>query len=227
MKKTYLIGAGLGLLLYLFALSACNTTRIVKPLAQKEIAVGLDFGGPIIDFQALKIPVPFTTITGAYGIDSSLTVYGALHLTSAVFGTIQWDIGVLKGLLKPQKGYVPGISIGASTQMMVDVFEGNFRLYPVVDVNFYWKYLKKKEHYFYFNYGSWFDFWQKAHQQPNVKVYYPSFSVGHTFENKKMRYTIEAKYMDPGSSNLGNPVHFNGIGGQGSWGAYISIFRKF
>ena len=65
MKKTYYILVGLGLVLYLFALSACNTTRIVKPLAQKEIAVGLDFGGPIIDFQALKIPVPFTSITGA------------------------------------------------------------------------------------------------------------------------------------------------------------------
>lgn len=215
------------LTLYLLGTSACNSTRIVKPLAKKQIAVGLDFGGPIIDFQSLKIPVPFTSVTTAYGVDSTLTVFGSAYITSAIFGTIQWDMGVLKEVLKPQKGYIPGISLSASTQMMVDVFEGNFRMYPVIDANFYWKYLKKQEHYFYFNFGSWFDFWQKAHNQPNTKMYYPSFSLGHTFENKKMRYTLEAKYIDPASSNLGTPVHFNGSGGQGSWGAYISIYRKF
>jgi hypothetical protein len=51
--------------------------------------------------------------------------------------------------------------------------------------------------------------------------------LGHTFENKKMRYTIEGKYITPGLANGGTPVKFNGIDGHGAWGVYLSIFRKF
>ena len=212
---------------YLLGTTACNTTRIVKPLAKKEVAVGIDVGGPIIDLFDTKIPVPFSSITAAYGIDSTLTAFAGVHITSAVFGTIHWDLGVVGEIIHPQKGYIPGLSIGPSVQMMTDVFQGNFRLYPVVDVNLYWQYLPKHQHYFYLNWGSWFDFWQRAHGQPNTKIYYPSFSLGHTFENKKMRYTLEAKYMAPGEQSGGTPVVFNGVAGQGAWGVYISIFRKF
>ncbi|BDS11341.1 hypothetical protein [Aureispira anguillae] len=215
------------LVAYLWTMSACNTTRIVKPLAKKELAVGVDLGGPIIDFSTAKIPVPFSSLTFGYGIDSNVTVFGAAHITSAIFGTIQWDMGVVGEVLHPQKGYIPGLSIGASSQMMVDVFKGNFRMYPVLDVNLYWEYLPKHQHYFYFNWGSWFDLWERAHGQVNTNLYYPSFSLGHTFENKKMRYTIEGKYIAPTISNMGTPLHFNGIDGRGSWGVYVSIYRKF
>lgn len=212
---------------YLVLFSACNATRFVKPLAQKEVAVGLDLGGPIVNFGSLTLPVPLSSVTAGYGIDSTFTAFGAFHITSAVFGTIQWDLGVLKEIVRPSKGYIPGLSLGASTQMSVDVFEGAFRLYPVIDINLYWQYLPKHKHYFYFNWGSWFDFWQRAHAQPNTNIYYPSFSIGHTFDTKKMRYTIEGKYMAPNHESGGAPVTFNGIGGQGAWGVYLSIYRKF
>lgn len=215
------------LVCYLWGMTACNSTRIVKPLDKKEWAIGLDAGGPIIDFSSAKIPVPFSAINLGYGVDSTCTIFGSAYLTSAVFGTIQWDLGVLAEIVRPNKGYIPGFSIGTSSQMMVDVFKGNFRLYPVVDLNLYWQYLPKFEHYFYVNWGSWFDFWQRAHGQVNTNIYHPSFSLGHTFENKKMRYTIEGKYIAPTISNMGTPLQFNGIDGKGSWGLYISIHRKF
>jgi hypothetical protein len=213
--------------IYVLGTSACNSTRFVKPLAKKEVAIGLDFGGPIIDFQDAKIPVPFSSITVGYGVDSTFTAFGSVYLTSAVFGTIQWDLGVLKELVRPKKGYIPGLSIAPSVQMMVDVFDGNFRAYPVIDINLYWQYIPKFKNYFYFNWGSWFDFWQRAQGQPNPNIYYPSFSVGHTFENKKMRYTLEGKYIAPFTSNQGTPVQFNGTDGKGTWGFYFSIYRKF
>lgn len=215
------------ILLYLITFTACNSTRIVKPLAKKEVAVGLDLGGPFIDFKDAKIPIPFSSITAAYGIDSTFTAFASVYITSAVFGTIQWDMGVLKQIARPSKGYIPGFSVGTNMQMMVDAYSGNFRLYPIVDLNLYWKYLPKHQHYFYLNWGSWFDFWQRAHGQVNTNIYYPSFSAGHTFENKKMRYTLEAKYIAPNIGNGGTPVHFNGSGGQGAWGVYFSIYRKF
>lgn len=226
-NKTSIHIIKLAVIIFTISFMSCNTTRIVKPLKTKEFTVGLDFGGPLIDFSSLVIPVPFSSATVGYGIDTSMTVFGSFQITSAVFGTIHWDIGLLREVYKSKKAYLPSISLAASTQMMVDVFEANFRLYPVIDANFYWHYWKGKQHYFYFNWSSWFDFWTKAHNQPKNRAYYPSFALGHTFENKKMRYTIEAKYIDPFSSNQGVPVQFNGIGGMGSWGVYLSIFRKF
>lgn len=212
---------------YLLGTTSCNSTRIVRPLAKKEVAVGIDFGGPIIDFKSLKIPVPFSSVTAAYGIDSTFTAFGSVYITSAIFGTVHWDMGVVKEILKPQKGYIPGLSVGLNTQMMVDVFKGNFRVYPILDVNLYWQYLPKHRHYFYLNWGSWFDFWDRAHGQVNTNIYYPSVALGHTFENKKMRYTLEVKMIAPNIGNGGTPLKFNGTEGQGSWGAYISIYRKF
>lgn len=213
--------------LYVLATSACNTTRIVKPLKAKEWAVGIDVGGPIIDFRSNKIPVPFSTINVARGLDSNMTVFGAVHLTSAFLGNVQLDFGVLRQFLAPKKGYIPGLSLAGSLQTMVNTTGGEFRLYPTIDVNFYWQYWKGKQHFAYVNWGSWFDFFVDAGGQPNQQVYFPVLSIGHTFENKTMRYTLEGKYMGWGIENGGTPVKFNGVGGYGSWGVYFSIHRKF
>jgi len=209
-----------------FLMAACNTSRIVKPLKAKETAIGLDFGGPIIDFAGAKIPIPLSSISVGHGVDSTFTLFGGLHITSLVFGTVQVDAGMVKEVLHP-RGAIPGISIAPIANVMVDGFEGNFRIYPQVDVNLYWQYLPKHEHYFYITWGSWFDLWKLAHNAPKPSLYYPTFALGHTFENKKMRYTLEAKYLAPNIDNQGGPVQYNGSDGRGSWGVYISIFRKF
>ncbi|MCP4442446.1 MAG: hypothetical protein GY810_26360 [Aureispira sp.] len=209
-------------------LSACSTSRLVRPLDKKEVAIGLDFGGPIIDFAGAKIPIPLSSITAGYGIDSTFTVYGSLHTTDLAFRLFHLEAGVLKELTSPKKGWIPGISVGASSHFMVDGWEGNFRAYPQLDLNFYWQYLKKHRHFFYFNWTSWFDFWTtKAHNQPNYNLYIPSFGLGHTFITKKWRYTVEVKWLAPSLSNRDITVSYNGIGRQGSVGVYLSFYRTF
>ncbi len=212
--------------LYLLGFSACNTTRFVKPLKQKEVAVGLDFGGPLINFGKAKIPVPFSSVAVGYGVDSTFTVFGGLHITALAFGTAQLDLGITKQVLAPQKGWIPGISLSPKLNLMADVFKGNFRIYPELGSNFYWKYLKKQDHFFYLAVASWFDFWPTQKGLPKQYLH-PVFALGHTFENAKMRYTVEAKLIGVNSSNKGGPIQFNGIGDRGTWGFYISVFRKF
>ncbi len=211
----------------LLSLTACNTTRFVKPLAKKQVAVGVDFGGPLIDFVGAKIPVPFSSITTGYGIDSTLTAFAGFHTTAIAFGTVQLDLGVVKELYRSRKAYIPSISVAPVVNMMLDGFDGNFRAYPQVDVNFYWQYWKDKPHYFYVSVNSWFDFYPKVYTTLPTNIYQPAFALGHTFENKKMRYTLEAKYMGVNENSGGSPVVYNGIGGKGSFGVYLSIFRKF
>lgn len=226
-RQTTQLCLGLMALVYLCTFTACSTTRIVKPLQAKEVMVSADFGGPLIGFSGATIPIPFSSITGAYGIDSNLTVFTGIHTTAALFGVIQMDLGAIYRVYQSKKQYIPSISTALSTHLLLDVHKANFKAYPVVDVNLYWQYLKSGNNYIYLNWSSWFDFWERANGEPNAKPYRPSFGLGHTFENAKMRYTIEAKYMLPGERSGFSPVEYVGINGRGGVGVYIGVSRKF
>lgn len=215
------------LLVVLCAATACNTTRVVKPLQPKEVMVGLDAGGLIFDFSGTNIPAPFSSLSAAYGLDSTFTLHAGANITSAMFGNIHLDLGAVASLYRSQHPAVPNISAGLSTQVITNVIDGGFRMFPIADVNLYWHYWPQKQHYFYINWASWFNFWNRAHNEPVQQVYFPRFMLGHTFENAKMRYTIEAGYSAPGVSNQGVPVAFQGINGYGAWGVHLGVARKF
>jgi hypothetical protein len=213
-------------LLQLFG-AGCSSTRLVKPLAEKELAVGFDFGGPIIDFSGLKIPIPFTSFTGAYGLDSTLTLFGSLHTTALASSVLQLETGVLKDIVRAKNGK-PGFSLAGTGHWMMGLKDARFRFYPSLDLNLYWPYSRKHEHFAYMALNSWFDFWaEQAHGQPNKNHYLPSLSLGHTFVTKSMRYTLEARWLAPHLDNRNIVVGYNGIAHQGSLGFYFSIYKRF
>ncbi|MCH2044624.1 MAG: hypothetical protein MK212_10950 [Saprospiraceae bacterium] len=212
--------------LFAVVLSACSTTRIVKPLAKKELAIGLDFGGPLFGFAGTTIPVPLSSLSAAYGVDSMLTTFGALHLTDAAFGLIHLEGGVVRDLYKA-KPNIPKVSAGGTAHFMLDTWQGNFRFYPQIDLNCYWTYGKKRMNYVYFTLTNWFDFFPLAHNQPNRKFYTPNLALGHTFANKHMRYTLEMKYLTPGSPNSDLIPSYRGIGGRGAVGIYMGVSYRF
>jgi hypothetical protein len=208
-------------------LFSCSATRIVKPLAAKEAAVGFDFGGPIIDFAGAKIPIPFTSFSGAYGIDSMMTVWGGLHTTSLAFGNLQTDIGLLRDII-PAKGRRPGFSVAPVANMLLNFNNGGFRIYPELDLNLHWQYSLKRKHFMYFSLSNWFDPWaKKAHNEPNKNFYTLNLALGHTFVTNKMRYSLEFRWLAPHASNRNLIVTYNGIGGQGSMAFYFGLMRRF
>ncbi len=214
-------------LILVLLLFSCSATRIVKPLEAKKVAVGFDFGGPIVDFAGVKIPVPFSSFSGAYGIDSMMTVFGGLHTTALAFGNLQMDFGLLRDII-PAKGRVPGFSVAPVANFMVNFKQGGFRFYPEIDLNLHWQYSLKYRHFMYFSVANWFDLWaKKAHNEPNPTRYIPNFALGHTFENKKMRYILEARWLSPFAPNNNLVVSYNGIGGWGTLAFYFGICRKF
>lgn len=218
---------GYGFLIVLLGTTACHSTRVVKPLQPKEVMVGLDAGGPFFEFAGASIPAPFSSLLVAYGLDSTFTLLGGANITSAIFGNIQIDLGAVASLYRSKHPVVPNISAGLSVQTITSVFDGSFRLLPVADVNLYWHYWPKKQHYIYLNWGSWFNLWDRVYNHPPAQVYFPKLGLGHTFENAKMRYTAEVSYSAMGINNRGVPVLFSGIGGYGVWGAHIGVARKF
>lgn len=218
---------GYGLLLVLLASTACNSTRVVKPLQPKEVMVALDAGGPFFEFAGSSIPAPFSSLSVAYGLDSTFTLFGGANITTAIFGSVQIDLGAIASLYRSKHPAIPNISAGLSVQTVTSTFDGSFRLLPVADVNLYWHYWAQKQHYIYLNWGSWFNLWDRAYNQSPEYVYFPKLGLGHTFENAKMRYTVEASYSAWGIPNRGVPVLFSGTGGYGVWTAHIGIARKF
>ncbi len=220
--RFFLLG---GFVLLFFA--ACSSTRLVRPLKEKEVAVGFDFGGPLIDFAGLVIPIPFTSLTGAYGISPELTAFGSVHTTAAAAGVFQMELGVVRSIL-PELETTPrrfNVSIAPVLHLMA---RQSFRLYPEIDINAYWQYSAKRAHFAYFSVANWFDLWNlSAHGQTNRERYIPNFALGHTFVTKKMRYTLEARWLAPFSSNQNIVVGYNGIGTQGAIGVYFSVYRSF
>ena len=213
----------LALVLGLF--SSCSTTRLVKPLEKKQWAAGFDFGGPLIDFAGAKIPIPFTSFTGAYGIDTGFTAFGSLHTTALAAGVFQLELGVVKDILPKREGRKFNISVAGITHFMA---RQEFRFYPEIDINAYWQYSQKRKNFAYFSVANWFDFTRfGAHGVRNQELYIPNFGVGHTFVTKKMRYSLEARWLAPFSSNQNIVVGFNGIGQQGAVGIYFSMYRSF
>ncbi len=71
-------------------ISSCAPACFVKPLADKQKAVNLSVGGPLFKYSDLVVPMPLLTATYGYGIDSTLTGFGALNITSALYGMCRW-----------------------------------------------------------------------------------------------------------------------------------------
>lgn len=209
-----------------YSFFACNSTRVVRPLQAKEWNVGGSLGGPIINFAGAKIPVPFTSLYGAYGINNSLTGFAGLHTTSAMFGNAQVDFGVTKGLLTPSK-WRPGVSISPIGNFLLTTQGGvAARFYPQIDLNAYWEYGQKK-HYAYIGMNNWFNLSsKKAFDVKNDHYFIPNFTIGNRFNRPKMSYSIEVKLLAPFSRNDYTVVEYNGIGNKGAIGVYFGISRS-
>ncbi len=219
------------LIFYLFILSifSCAPSRFVKPLAKGEKQINVALGGPVINLLNAYIPIPLTSICGGYGIDSNTTVFAGIHTTSALFGNLQNDIGILRNII-PQKNCSPGISALVAINSMAHFGkDGNsFNLFPQFDANAYWSYGKKKN-FFYVGVNTWFDFSKtRAHNEPQPDNIFLSPQLGHTFNGSKWNFTLEYKMIAPYISNKNIVVtYLPAIGTKGATGIYLAVTRKF
>lgn len=205
-------------------LCSCAPTRFVKPLDKKQQAVILAVGGPVIDYNNLPIPMPILTATYGYGIDSTLTGFTSVNITSALYGNLQLELGVTKRLLK-QNGRVPGVSINPVANFIYR--KGASKLYPQLDVNAYWDY-NRARNFFYVGLSNWFELAGKRayeEDQPNHWLITPM--IGETFVRRKWNYNLELKLIAPNLSNAGVVDYKTPTNHHGALGIYFGITRKF
>jgi hypothetical protein len=212
-------------LLLMTALS-CAPTRFVKPLAKNEQAVNLSVGGALIGYGDLTIPMPFLTATYGYGIDSTLTAFGALNITSLCYGNMQVELGATKQLLR-QKGARPAISINPVANIIYRNRDAS-KFYPQLDVNAYWEY-NRKRNFFYVGLSNWFELsGKRTYNQEQEHHWLFSPMIGETFVRKKWNYNVELKVIAPNIANNRSTVDYKTpLGDRGAFGIYFGITRKF
>ncbi len=213
-------------LFIILAICSCAPTRFVKPLDKGQKAVNLSLGGPLIDYSDLTIPMPFLTATYGYGINNTLTGFGSLNITSALYGNLQLELGATKRLLK-QNGSIPAISVNPVANIIYRNKDA-FKFYPQLDVNAYWDY-NKGRNFFYVGLSNWFELESKrAFDEDQTHHWLLSPLIGETFVRRKWNYNIEAKVIAPNFSSAKGTVDYKTpFGNHGALGIYFGVTRKF
>lgn len=215
--------------LFLFVLCvffSCSPGRYIQPLKKKQQAVNLSLGGPLIKYGNATIPVPFLVANYGYGVDSNLTTFGSVNITSALFGNLQLELGATLQLLSPKR-YTIGLSV-TPTANIIYRNKQSFKFYPEIAVNAFYPYGKRKN-YFYAGIDNWFEPAQKrAYDEPQTHHWFFSPQIGHNFSGQKWDVQLEVKIMAPNISNKGFVVEYQTpFQSHGALGVFLAYTRKF
>ena len=213
-------------LLAISTLFSCAPTRFVKPLADGGHAVNVAVGGPLFEFGKLVIPMPLLSAAYGYGVDSTLTAFGGVNITSGVYGNAQIDLGVTKQLFK-QSGAVPAVSITPVANFIYRNKDAK-KFYPQLDVHAFWEF-NQRRNFLYAGISNWFELsGKKAHDQEQTNHWLVTPQIGQTFVREKWDFTIEAKFLAPNISYESNVVDYKSpLGKRGAFGIYFGYTRKF
>ena len=226
MKINLLLLISISAYLSIAILSSCSPIKYIKPLDKNQQAATLFLGGPLIKYGSATIPVPFLSANYGYGIDSTLTGFATLNVTSALFGNFQAELGATKQVLK-QNNYLPAVSITPVANIIYRNKDA-YKFYPQLSVNAFWEYGKRKN-IVYIGLDNWFELAQKrAHdvKQPNHWIFMPS--IGHSIVGKKWNFNIEAKIIAPNLSNEKLVVDYQTpLKNKGALGIYFGCTHKF
>lgn len=203
---------------------SCNSTRTIVPLQKGEHKVDFTFGGPgIVQFGA-PMPLPLSSINYNYGISDKYTLRGSLHATALLFGVFQSDLGYTSYIFKQtEKDW--GITYSPTLNLMANRWEGDFRMYPQIDLNIYKRFNQK--HLLYGSISSWFALMQeKGHAEPQNQHILPALAFGYTKMNEKWQWGFEAKYIAPFTSNQDIVLNYISPSNHGAMGFYFTLSRK-
>jgi hypothetical protein len=219
--------------LFLFGLCSlflwsCAPSRFVEPLDKGELSVGAQLGGPVIDFGG-PVPMPISSLEVGYGLDTNLTVHGALHTTAAIFGNFQLDAGVTYQFLA-QKNMRPNLSVNPGFNFITDLYDDAVNFWPTLDLNAFWNY-GKRDSYFYVGINNYFELSKtQALDQPQDSYWLFNPQIGHVWKtnNDVWQITSEIKFLAPNYDNSYAFIPYQSIlGTRGATGFYLGVRYKF
>jgi hypothetical protein len=221
--KKYIFGGLIGALI-LF-ISSCAPTRYIEPMDPGDQAFGFSLGGPLIESDGIVGPIPLTSISYARGLKENLNGYAGLHTTAMLFTNFQVDLGITYRVLEQNK-WIPSISVGPGFNMVVDMDDAKFKLWPFVDVNAYWNF-GERNHLVYMGISNWFEIGNKvSYPEVHNHRYIPNPHIGITLKAKKWQYTMECKMIHPAFGTLNTFVAYPSLlDEQGGIGVFVGFTR--
>jgi hypothetical protein len=215
-------------------IASCAPSNFVKPLEYKQKAVTASLGGALAQVPGIgTLPMPNTTLGFAYGVRKSTTIYTQIYTTSAIFGVAHLNLGCTHRAWE-SKNTKMGVSFSPNAQLMLDVFEKNFSLYPQLDGNWYWTYRckdrgeKSNSNFLYVGCSNWLEMrGNKAHLIDQEKRWLFMPEIGHTFERKHLNIQTEFKWIGPNRSNQGIVVDYVSPTTKGALAFYVGLTYKF
>lgn len=200
---------------------ACSPSRFIQPLEKDQQALSFHLGGSLIDYSGLTIPVPLSSITYGNGVRENLTLYGSLHTTSLLFNNLHLEVGGLTNLMI-QDGWIPAISTSLTLNYVSEISQGNTKLWPQIDGNFYWSF-KDQKHRVYSGFSTWID---PDLLNENFAVTNPH--LGYNRKVGKWQLGIELKFLAPTYDNTKTFVPYESLLGKtGATGIYFNINKPF
>jgi len=213
----------IGVLLFF---QSCAPSRVVRPLKKGEKQLSANLGGPMLGFAGLVIPMPLSSISYAQGVSDKVTFFGGLHATAMLYGVFQTDIGASINLYHPDSSQF-GLSVNPVVNMAYDKWEGNFKLWPEIDVNAYWEFNQDKS-FAYVGVSNWFELSNtRAHEEIQENRWLVNPHFGYTYVRNKWNYNFETKWLVPNIATKPNVVDYKGVNGKGGIGIYFTVTRKF
>lgn len=203
---------------------SCSTARFVEPLKAKEIAVGINVGGPIIDFAGATIPIPLSAAFVGYGVTENHTAFGALHLTSLLYKTVQIEVGTRSSLYRSE-GWIPSVSGLVALHTNVSLRDGQYRVFPEVNLTPYWNY---KGWHSYVNGIFMMDtYFNKQQDKSFFERFVPALAIGQQYNYKKWTFGLEYKRLAHQLNSDVSVVAYKTIHGYGAHGIYLQAFKRF
>lgn len=114
--------------------TGCGVTQPVRTIPAKTTQLSGSFGGGIIPFGGIAIPVPYLTAGALHGYSDDLTLFGSAHITAMLFKNAGLDAGAAFRAVKAN-GAVPEVTVTGKGYLFWDAGRGNTtRFYPSLTV---------------------------------------------------------------------------------------------
>ena len=198
---------------------SCAPTKIVVPLQEGQVQIGATLGRPKVNSGSL----PLMGIYAAKGISNATTAYGAAQLSSALFGTIQLDGGVVKGL-RPSSGILPGLSYSYGGNLFVSSRDYATRIYPETGINVFWQ---QGAHILNVSANTWVDPTWFLTEYNRGQILAQSLGAGYRLRYKWIEFQTEYKIVNQTREIMIPQAYVPSTFGLGGRGLYWGIAINF
>jgi hypothetical protein len=206
----------------LLVFTTCTSTRFVKPLNKGQKAVFGNFGGPLIKFSGMPMPIPFANVGLGYGLHNRMSLYSSIDVTSALFGVWHHEIGMSAQVYKFKNELAMSVQPGLHVFQNLQTWNA-FKMYPVMDFTIY-KELLQKHLLWYCNGRFWFNAYQNIENQNAITS---GIHIGIQKYTIRWGHQFELGITAPGIPNTPNIVDFIGIQKKGALVVHYALIRFF